>query len=327
MAVSTTITTANAISQYWHKKALNKLEAEAVFYKLGWKDVVAPGNGKTVNWVRFPLATEDTTEAVEGVPVVPESLTAANLSTTLRQYVAAVSFSDVLQEETFVEGGMEEAAAEFIAQKLKYTVDALNRAEINSTCTTSGSNLYTVATEGTDTVASIAAGDQIAASDLRRMRAILANRNVPKYDGDRYAMVIHTTVEYDIRSATAAGEWMEILKRTESGIKDLSKDSIVGDIFGLSIYSSSLVTSAADGAAGATVYYNVVMGKEALGISELRGKRMEIIRKKGGDSGNTYDLANQIGGACAYNTVYAAKNLSESAANARILRLASSTDL
>lgn len=327
MSVSTTITTSDAISQYWHKKTLNKLEAETHLYTLGWKDTVVPGgNGKTVNWVRFPLAAADVNASVEGVPIVPETLTANNISTTLVQYVAAVSFSDVLQEETFIEGGMEEAAAEFIAQKLKYTIDALNRSEINSTTTSSGNNLFTPLSDNTDIISGITPSDVLVAADLRRARSNLANKNVPKFTGEKYAFIIHTACEFDVRSQSAAGSFLDLLKQSDSGIKDI-KAGLVGDIFGLSIYASSLMPSALDGTANIRTFKNYAFGEQALGIAELRGKRMEIIRKKGGDSGNTYDLANQIGGAVAYNTVYAVKNLSESASNARILRIAAASAL
>ena len=111
------------------------------------------------------------------------------------------------------------------------------------------------------------------------------------------------------------------MKYTESGIKDI-KTGLVGDVFGLSVYSSSLNSSGPDGAGGITVYYNYAFGDQALGIAELRGKRMQIIRKKGGNPSNTYDLADQIGGAVAFNTVFCAKNLSEgtTSSTVRIIR-------
>lgn len=322
MATSTTLNSSAAISQYWHKVALDKLEAETHLYKMGWKDTVVPGgNGKVVNWVRFPLAAADTTPAVEGSPVAPETLTSSNITTTLQQYVAAVAFSDVLQEETFVEGGMEEQAATYIAQKLKYTIDALCRTEVNSSTVTAGSNLLAPLSVSGGAISSIVAGSTLTGADVRRLRARLANANVPKFNGDKYVLIIHTAVEYDLRSESGAGSYLDLNKYTESGVKDI-KAGLVGDIFGVSIYSSSLMPSGPDGSGGVTVYYSYAFGDESLGIAQLRGKRMEIIRKKGGDAGNTYDLANQIGGAVAYNTLFAVKNLSEgtTASTSRIIR-------
>jgi len=161
MATTTTLNSSAAISQYWKKIALDKLEAETHLYKMSWKNEVPSGNGKIINWVRFPLASADTTPAVEGSPVAPETLSSTNFNATMQQYVAAVSFSDVLQEETFVEGGMEEQAATFIAQKLKYTIDALCRAEINSTTVTAGSNLLAPLSVSGGAISSIVAGSTL----------------------------------------------------------------------------------------------------------------------------------------------------------------------
>jgi N4-gp56 family major capsid protein len=329
MAISTTSTTAQAISAYWHKMALNKLEAETPFYNLGWKDTVVPGGqGKAITWVRFPLAAASLSAATEGVPVTPTTLTAANLTATLVQYVSAVSFSDILQEETFVEGGMEEQAATYIAQQLRYTINGLILAELDASTVTAGGNLLAPLTVVAGTIIGITASDTLTAADLRRARARLANANVPKWKGDKYAFVIHTAVEFDVRSQSAAGSYLDLQKYTESGIKDI-KTGLVGDIFGLSIYSSSLNTTGADGAGGLTVYYNYAFGDQAVGVAELRGKRMQIIRKKGGNPGNTYDLADQIGGAVAYNTVFVAKNLSEgtSSALSRVIRYGAASAL
>ncbi len=328
MATTTTLNSSAAISQYWKKIALDKLEAETHLYKMSWKNEVPSGNGKIINWVRFPLASADTTPAVEGSPVAPETLSSTNFNATMQQYVAAVSFSDVLQEETFVEGGMEEQAATFIAQKLKYTIDALCRAEINSTTVTAGSNLLAPLSVAGGAISSIVAGSTLTASDVRRLRARLANANVPAFKMEKYVLIIHTAVEYDLRSESGAGSYLDLNKYTESGVKDI-KAGLVGDIFGVSIYSSSLMPSGPDGSAGVTVYYSYAFGEQSLAVAELGKGRMNIIRKKGGDPGNTYDLANQIGGAVAYNTIFAAKNLSEgtTVSTSRIIRQGSSSAL
>lgn len=328
MAISTTSTTSAAISQYWEKMALNKLEAETPFYALGWKDTVVPGgNGKVVNWTRFPLASADTTPATEGVPVTSETLSATNISATLQQYVSAVSFSDVLQEETFIEGGMEEQAATYVSQKLRYTINALILAQLDSSTVTAGSNLLApLTTTGGDVIANITSSDTLTAADLRRVRAKLANANVPKWKGDKYAFVVHTSCEFDIRSQSAAGSYLDLLKQSDSGIKEL-KQGLMGDIFGLSIYSSSLNSSGADGSGGETVFYNYAFGDQAVGIAELRGKRMQVLRAKG--QASTFDPAAQIGGSVAYNTLFTCKNLSEgtTSATSRVIRVGAASAL
>jgi N4-gp56 family major capsid protein len=311
MSTTTTLTTSAAISQYWEKEALKKLTAETPLYGTAWKKSIPNGNGLALNFIRFNLATADVTPAVQGAPVAPETLNGNLVQATMQQYVSAVAFSDVLDETNFVQGGMEEAALEYITQKMKYSVQALLQAEVTSSCTTAGSNLYAPLTVSGGAIGSIVAADVLKAGDLRRAWGILANRNVPKYGGEKFVGHLHTASAYDIKSQTSAGEYLDVMKRTESGIGNIKK-GLIGDIFGLSLYESSLMPTANDGSGSIKVYRNFFHGEESLGFSELSSQKMKIIRKRGGSSTNTYDLADQIGGSVAYKFVACAKNMSDS---------------
>lgn len=326
MALSTTSTTSAVIMQWFEKKALGRLVQDTHLYNLSWKRTLETGRGKTVTWVRFGVQAGNTTPIVEGALVSPTTVTASNVTATLNQYGEVFAASDLLQDTSVTP--MEEALQDQATQALAYTVDAVIRAEVDSSCVTFGTNLF--AANGAASIAAITSSDTLKAADLRKQVARLAKQSVPKFDGERYAALISASQGYDIRSETGSGSFLTLAQQSDAGIKMISEDSktinkkkgLVGELFGLSIYESSLQPVVNNGTVD--VHYAYFFGDESLASVGLTSQNMQLFRKK--PAQGTYDVLEQIGMAVGYKTYFAAKNLSESG-KARILVMGSAVTI
>lgn len=312
MAMNSTVNTSSLIMAWFEKKALTRLVQDTHLYNLSWKRTLETGRGKTVTWVRFGLQAGNTTPLVEGALVTPTTVSASNVTATLNQYGEVFAASDLLSDTSVTP--MEEALQDQATQALAYTVDAVIRAEVDSTCVTFGTNLF--AANGAASIAAIVAADTLKAQDLRKAVARLAKKNVIKFGGETYAAVLGVADAYSIRSEVASGAFLTLAQQSDSGIKMISEDSktinktkgLVGSMFGLTIYESSLQPIVNNGTVD--VSYSYFFGDEALASVSLSSQNMQLFRNKGVSS--IYDTLAQIGQTVGYKAYYAAKNLSES---------------
>ncbi len=317
MAINTSTSASAAISQMWEKNALEKLVAQTHLYSMSYKKIMPAGGGKTINWVRFPVAAADLTPNPEGTIPAAETMTPGAITATLQQYVHAVTFSDLLKIETFVKGGIEDAALQYVTQKMQYTIDKLAQAEVNSTTTTFGTNLF--AGNGAASIGALVAADVLKASDMRRMTSILSRNNAPRYNGNKYKFYVNSSSLYDLRSESGTGSFLDLSKYTDPGYKQIL-EGFSGEIWQTEIFESSLLPSGPDGAAGITVYYSYMLSDQALGCVELEGRNMKILRSAGEPS--VYNVGGTVGGAVAANYSIVFKNLSDAGSqSARILRI------
>lgn len=313
MAISTSINNSATIMQWYEKKALNRLVQETHLYNLSWKRTLETGRGKTVTWVRFGVQPGSAgSPIVEGSLVAPTNVSSANVTASLLQYGEVFSASDILNDTSVTP--MEEALQDQSTQALSYTVDGVIRAEVMGSCTTFGLNLY--APGSVASIAAIGNTDVLTAQDLRAAVARLAGQSVPKFNGEKYAAVVSTGQGYSIRSETGVGSFLTLNQQNPAGIEIITEDAttinkkkgLIGEVFGLSIYESSLQPVINNGTTN--VNYAFFFGDESLAAVGLTSQNMSLFRKK--PAPGTYDPLEQIGMAVGYKTFYASKNLSES---------------
>ncbi len=311
MAISTSVNNSATIMQWFEKKALSRLVQETHLYNLSWKKTLETGRGKSITWVRFGIQPGNTTPITEGALVAPTSVTSNNVTANLLQYGEVFAAADVLNDTSVTP--MDEALQDQSTQALAYTTDALIRNEVMSSCTTFNSNLF--AGNGAASIAALVAADTLHASDLRKAAGYLGNNNVPKFDSERYAAVVSASQGYSLRSESGTGSFLDLVKQNPEGINIIDEDgktinkkkSLIGDMFGLSIYESSLQPVISNGTVN--VNYAFFFGDQSLASCSLSSQNMELIRKK--PNGGTYDPLEQIGMVVGYKMFYAAKNLSE----------------
>ncbi len=330
MAISTSVNNSATIMAWFEKKALDREVQETHLYSLSYKQTLETGRGKSVTWVRFGIQAGNTTPLTEGSLVAPTTVSSNNIVANLLQYGEVFAAADVLNDTSVTP--MEEALQDQAVQAMSYTTDALIRNEVMSSCTTFNSNLF--AANGAASVAALVAADTLRAADLRKAAGILGNNNVPKFDGGRYVGVISASQGYSVRSETNAGSFLTIMQQNPKGIevidadgKKINKDkSLLGEIFGLALYESSLQPVISNGTVN--VNYGFFFGDNSLAACNLASQNMELFRKR--PAGGTYDPLEQIGMIVGYKMFFASKNLSEqpvSTTNQRVLVFASAPGL
>jgi len=327
MAISTSVNNSALIMQWFERKALDRLVQDTHLYNLSWKKTLGPASGKSVTFIRFGVQTGSTTALVEGSLVAATNVSSANVVASLQKYDQVFSASDLLMDVS--ETPMEEVLQDQATQAMSYSVDALIRTEVMSSCTTFGLNLF--AGNAAASIAAVGAGDVLLAADLRKAVARLANASVPKFEGEKYAAVISAFQGYNVRSETNAGAFLLLAQQSDAGIKIITEDAktinkkkgLVGELFGLSIYESSLQPVINNGTVD--VNYAFFFGDSSLASVSLTSQNMELFRKKAGNSG-TYDPLEQIGSIVGYKMTYACKNLSETG-KARVIVVGSAVGI
>ncbi len=326
MAINTSSNSQAAIREFWETKSIEKMIAPTQIYEASWKKTMNNGNGPVINWVRFPIAAADTTPNPEGTIPTPEAMPPSNVTATLQQYVHGVTFSDLLKLETYVEGGMEEQALEYVTQKMNYTTQTLASTEITSSTTTFGTNVY--AGNGAASLAAITTADTLKAADIRRMSSTLSKNNAKKFEDKWWKAFINSWSAFDLKSETGTGSFLELSKYTIPGKEDID-NGLVGNIWQTKIFETSLLPTEAVGAGGAiTGYNNFFLSDAALGSVVLQGRNFKILRTGGnGDNTDFYNYAATIGGAVAANYSIVFKNLTNAAEGQRILRVVAASAL
>jgi N4-gp56 family major capsid protein len=326
MAISTSINNSAVIMQYFKRKALDRLVQKTHLYALGFKNTLPTESGKSITWVRFGLQAAATTPLVEGALVTPTNVTSSNLTANLLQYGAVFAASDILVDVSVTP--MEEALQEQASQSMAYTIEALIRAEVDSSCVTAGTNLFTPSTVANNVIANITATDVLKAVDVRRAVGRIKRNAVPLFDGNKIAMVVHTSQAVDLRSESGVGGFLDLVKQASNSIGSLEA-GLVGGIFGASIYETALQPVINNGTTD--VYYAYAFGDNSLGVCDLESQNMKTFRK-GPQKTGTYDTLEQIGTSLGWKAMFAAKNLTGvetgvAANDARIMVIASAASI
>lgn len=309
---------------FYERVPLKRLIAKTVYYNLSWKKSLEKDMGRTYSWTVGGVQAADTTSLVEGVPVVPTSVTSSTITAQVKEYGNAVALASLAGNTNVVDG--EKFLLDQIEQKGAYTVDQLIRDEVFGSCTTFGSNLF--AANKKASIAAITASDVLTLADVMRAKAILEGNNVPSFKDGHMAMVISVGQKYDLTSNSTTGGFLDLAKQNPAGIEDIKKTfriaedgdmRPVGEYAGMTLFATSLNPVVSNGTTN--VHYAAAWGDQSLGAVELDSEKFKIFRKDA-DKG-TYDILEMIKLAMGYKVAFAAKNLSESTAQARVLAIGS----
>ena len=232
MALTTTSTEAELISEYWNNVFLNELRANLLFEPFGLKSVNPGGAGTLVHWLS--LGDMSTAGALtEGTDPDEFTLSAGDQTATIKQYGASVLLSDLLMD-TWLAGSMENLM-ERVARNAAMTIDTVIRDTNFTAC-------GTVQYAGTAVARNSIATDGSFDADIAEMREAvnrLEAAKVPTFSDGYYVGVIHQDVKYDLQGDTA--NWQEILKHNESTIGTVlrgtgmepGRGGFVGTMFGI----------------------------------------------------------------------------------------------
>lgn len=221
-------------------------------------DQSMPGDSVVFNiYADLPVTTSTLTETTDPDTVgIPSTST---VTVTLVEYGKATLTTRKLR--TFVFSDVDPAVADIVAYDMVNTLDGVVRTALiggtNVTRENAGTMLF-----NTGTVGAVEADDTLKSRAIRASVTKLRGRNAPPRNGADYVSIIHPDCSYDLRSeAGSSATWRP--PHEQSAATPIWA-GVVGTYEGAVFIESPRVYSTTDGSGSATVYRNVMMGRQAL---------------------------------------------------------------
>lgn len=265
---------------YYDKKLLARLLPELVHLKWAQKRPIPKNGGKTINFRQFTALSPATTPLTEGVKPAGNALNMTQKTGTVAQYGDYVEISDVL-DLTAIDPVLDETA-DLLGEQSAQTLDVLSRDVLLAGTSVQYAN-------GRASRATIAAGDNLTVTEVRKARRTLKRANVKPVAGNDYIAIVEPGTVFDLQSDT---KWEEAAKYAGS---TQIFDGEIGRLYGVRFIETSFAKKfTGAGAAGVDVYGTLVFGKDYYGMSDIEssGAVKNIVKPHG--SAGTADPLNQI---------------------------------
>lgn len=261
------------LQTYLNRKVLETLEPALYLWKLGEKPMVEDGYN-TIAWAKYDQiaasAVTAGTTSNDGVTPADTDFDATVISVTPTQYRIVVSLSDMVVERNvinFIEG-----AAKAVGDAMARKIDTVIQTTIMA-----GTNVIYADPANNSARTDLAATDVLTADLLNRASAFLDSNFALRYDGG-YVGVIHPFQLYDVRSATAAGSWLDTNKY-------VTPDKIFkGEVGMLSNVRVIVNPNIQTFASTTTVYPCLVFGRQAYGTSSFQTLKTYVTPAVASDS-------------------------------------------
>ena len=235
--------------------------------------------GDTVNFRKIAKLAPALTPLTEGVTPDGDTASISAISATTKQYGKPMYFSDVVDFQ-MVDPIVSEYTIEQ-GHQAKETLDILGREELNG-----GTQVMYAASRVSRVT--LAAGDKPTIDNFRKMRLTMKKNHVPTING-KYYVLITPEVAYDLMDDPKFLKAYEIGQNNKPLI-----EGEIADIYGIKfieVVNGKVFTGA--GAAGVNVHSSIMLGKDAYGITKIKGEGdVKAIVKALGSAG-TEDPLNQ----------------------------------
>lgn len=277
-ANSTTLNTTSHLWSFFNRAALEYVKKGLVIEQLGDPVPLKQKFGKQATWVKYaklPLITSATTE---GTPPTPRAITSAQITAAVSQFKDAVQYTDFF----------EATAADNIVKNIKELVATQMAESLDYNCYAS---LVSALSDNINYPGTITALSDVDSADILTLNAALkqaaelkGNDVGPHSSGD-YVMTIHPNQEYNFKTDSTAGGWADVHKYTDMGVKQIFNNEL-GKAYGIRFVSTTQITSTSSGTSGnATVYSNIIFGRQPFGTVKLDGFSMGVVLKGFGSAG------------------------------------------
>lgn len=304
MGIVNSVNIKNASSEpfvsFVNKTFLEVFEPELYFKQFAEAPISQRGY-KSVTWIKPDRYAVTAANALltPGVTPADTPLKLNTIEVSAKQY----GIYTVLSDEVLLIGegyNLAGVVGELLGKNMARIIDAVIQTEVMA-----GDNvMYAATTSGGTRAANraaLTANNKPFKYDFEELYARMKSNYAPFVDGQSYVMITHPAVAALIRSESAAGGFIDLVKYTTP---DRAFNAEIGKIAGIRVVESAYVQTFAS---SITVYPSLVIGKQAYGIAWLND--METIVHALGSAG-TSDPLNQrmtIGS----KTFFAAKRLQE----------------
>lgn len=277
------------VSTYYEKVFLARAMKRLIHEQGAQKKTIPAGEGRTVNFTRYtPLAVSAVTAGLtEGSNPSEVDLTASTISATIKEYGSSAKIGRFLSTISIDQNNKEKI--EVFGQNMGETLDTLVRDVINATAN------VTVQYAGSVTAASaVASGSVLNAAEIKKAVRTLEGNSAARYDDGFFLGKIQPYTWYDL-----IGDSTWVNAKTYSDVKDLYMGE-AGELFGVRFILTNNGASAT--ATSATLYDNVIHGKDAFGVMDLATDAPKLYIKTPGsqDTSNPADRYSTIAWAGSY---------------------------
>lgn len=283
----------NSLPKYYNKVFLERLVPIPVMMDAALKKPLPGGAGTTAY---FPRMTNSSTtvsayKITQGTVISTEKIADVQVSAVVETFGNAKALWD-LTELTAINGEVEETVKE-IAQQAGNVIDKRIMETAYGTSAAAWGGGFSVQfadlTVGTDYGVTSAAyaltgtSKAITAAMIRKWVKILRARQVlPGSDG-LFTLFVHSDTEMTIQ---ADSTWQAAYQNTDP---EMMRKGLFGIYGGVKMQRDNNIFTSANGSSGAMLYYSILVGEGALGVTELDGG-IKTYAKKSGDQ----DTSNPI---------------------------------
>ena len=281
---------------YYQDAMLDRLMPELYFMKYGEKKNIPKRKGATTQFRRLNSLNVSTTALTEGVTPDGVDLNISAITAVVSEYGNWTKISEFIN--TVGLDPLLTETSELMGENAGESIDTIVRDVIAA-----GTNV--VYANGRTSRATVAAGDNITAADILKVRRTLKRNKVKPIklpDGSSgYLAFVHTDVATDLMKTQ---EWKD--QNTYVSTKN-REDGLLGKLYGIYfLEADNAVKFNAAGAGGIDVFGTLFVGKGAYGVPDVEGSsKPEIIVHPAGSAG-TADPLNQfntVAWKCAFTAV------------------------
>ena len=300
MAYTATTDVAGFLPNYYSKVFLERLVPGPRMLQFCTMKPLPKNQGKVAYFPRMVVSstTVSAYKLAEGTVITPEKIDDAQVSATIEQFGNSKAIWD-LTELTAIDSTVEETVKE-IADQASNIIDIRTMEGGYGTSATpyggSGFSMFAFNTVGAAENGGIAMSvvyAAVGATEFRMKAATvraavkkLMGRNVRPLDDGFYALVCHSDTASRLQ---ADSEWQTAYQYTDP--ENLRK-GVAGTYAGAKIVIDNNIRTSANGSNGDTIYYSFLLGRGALGATELDGG-IKTYTKKSGEQ-DTYNPINQF---------------------------------
>lgn len=271
-----------AVSTFYGKTFLERLLPKVVMMNYVTKSPLPKNNGTIVYFPR--MTTPSTTVSASRIqysagrePITPGNIVSVSVSATVEKYGNAVALQDVVQlaaiSSTVTEAtnNMADQAALVLDTRIIEEAYGSSSNAVPSSTHFSSFAFNTVAgTEVSVTYSTYftwldAASHKMTTAALRAAAKKLMGRNVPRREDGFYALICHSDTAMQLQADTT---WQAAYQYTDP---ENMRKGVAGSYGGVKIQIDNNIKSSALGSGGSVVYYSLLLGDGALGVTELDG--------------------------------------------------------
>lgn len=305
MAYTTTTNVAGFIPNYYSKIFLERLQPGPKMMEFTTKKPLPQNAGKVAY---FPRMVVDSTvisayTLTEGTVVTPDLIDDAQVSCTIQQFGRAAGITD-LTEMTAINGTVEEAvralgdqANNIIDRRIMEEAYGVSAAgDINAPAHLGLSSISFNTVAGAEGGAMSAYGSYTGTTEFRMKASTVRNgvkwllaKNVKPFDDGFFALVVHSNSAMRLQ---ADSEWQTAYQYTDP--ENLRK-GVAGTYSGAKVVIDNNIATSANGSAGATLYYSLLLGRGCIGATELDGGVKHYTVAGGAAKGDPIDQFITIG--------------------------------